>query len=118
MRKIRIIAYVRVSTAKQADHGNSLAAQKARLESYAQAFELEIVGFEVDMASASTLERPGLQRALAALDEFRAEGLLVAKLDRLTRSVRDLCELVDTYFKDGAHSLLSVGEQIDTRSAG
>ena len=31
--------------------------------------------------------------------------------------MRDLCDLVETYFRDGKWSLLSVGEQIDTRSA-
>ena len=38
------------------------------------------------------------------------------KLDRLTRSVRDLADLVDGYFSKRA-ALLSVSEQIDTRSA-
>jgi DNA invertase Pin-like site-specific DNA recombinase len=44
-----------------------------------------------------------------------AEALVVVKLDRLTRSVGDLGRLVETYFQK--HALLSVGEQIDTRSA-
>ena len=39
------------------------------------------------------------------------------KLDRLTRSVRDLGELVERHFATGKAALLSVGEQIDTRSA-
>ncbi len=114
----RVVAYVRVSSDKQADKGNSLTAQQAKLEAYAVAFGLEIIAIEVDAGeSAGSLKRPGLQRALARLDTFEASALLVVKLDRLTRSVRDLCDLVDTYFKDGTYSLLSVGEQIDTRSA-
>ena len=47
----------------------------------------------------------------------QAEALLVVKLDRLTRSVVHLGELVEDYFSDGKWALLSVGEQIDTRSA-
>jgi site-specific DNA recombinase len=43
--------------------------------------------------------------------------LLVVKLDRLTRSVRDLGMLVETYFLAGKSSLMSVSEQIDTRTA-
>lgn len=114
----RVIAYVRVSTSQQAAEGYSLEAQQAKLEAYAKLFELEIVATEVDAGvSAGTLDRPGLQRALARLDAFEASGILVVKLDRLTRSVRDLCSLVDTYFKDG-NRLLSVHEQIDTGSAG
>ncbi len=114
----RVVAYIRVSTEQQASEGNSLAAQYAKIEAYAAAFGLELVTIEVDAGeSASSLDRPGLQRALGALDRFEASALLVVKLDRLTRSVRDLCDLVDTYFKDGVHSLLSVSENIDTRSA-
>lgn len=114
----RVVAYARVSTDRQADAGHSLEAQQARLEAYASALGLTIVAVEVDAGfSASSLERPGLQRALGYLDRFEAEGILVVKLDRLTRSVRDLLTLVDTYFRDGEHSLLSIGESIDTRSA-
>jgi DNA invertase Pin-like site-specific DNA recombinase len=43
---------------------------------------------------------------------------LVVKLQRLTRSVRDLGHLVEKYFAPGKAALLSVSEQIDTRSAG
>jgi site-specific DNA recombinase len=114
----RIVGYIRVSTDKQATEGNSLEAQRARLEAYATAMQLEIVAFEVDAGlSAKSLERPGLQRALARLDAFEADAILVVKLDRLTRSVRDLLTLIDTYFRDGQHELLSIGESIDTRSA-
>ena len=41
----------------------------------------------------------------------------MVKLDRLTRSVADLGRLIDTYFAPGKAALLSVSEQIDTRSA-
>lgn len=115
----RVVAYVRVSTEQQADDGHSLEAQRVRLEAYAVSRDLQIVAFEEDAGvPASSLERPGLKRALAYLDTFQAEGLLVIKLDRLTRRVKDLGALIDTYFKDGQHSLISVGESIDTASAG
>jgi len=67
--------------------------------------------------SAKSLDRPGLQRALAMLKKGEADALLVVKLDRLTRSVADLGELVERYFAPGKAALLSVSEQIDTRSA-
>ena len=50
------------------------------------------------------------------LDANEVEGVLVAKLDRLTRSVRDLGDLVDRYFGSRC-SLLSVSDAIDTRTA-
>jgi site-specific DNA recombinase len=115
--RTRAVAYLRVSTDKQADKGVSLDAQRAKVEAYAALFELDLVAVIVDAGeSAKSLDRPGLARALGMLDSHEADALLVVKLDRLTRSVRDLGALVERYFAKGA-ALLSVGEQIDTRSA-
>jgi DNA invertase Pin-like site-specific DNA recombinase len=87
------------------------------VESYAALYDVELVAVEVDAGeSAKSLQRPALDRTLATLRAGAAEALLVVKLDRLTRSVRDLCDLVDTYFRDGKLALMSVGEQVDTRS--
>ena len=116
----RTVAYLRVSTDKQADAGVSLAAQRAKAKAYAELYGLELVAVLVDAgASAKTLDRPALSRALAMLKAGEADAMLVVKLDRLTRSVRDLGTLLDRYFgeRKGA-ALMSVSEQIDTRSAG
>ena len=112
----RVIGYVRVSSEKQADHGVSLEAQQAKLTAYAALYELELVDIIVDAGvSAKTLNRPGLQQALHMLKSGMAHGLLVVKLDRLTRSVRDLGELLERYFTK--YALMSVHEQIDTTTA-
>jgi site-specific DNA recombinase len=116
--RTRTVAYVRVSTEKQADEGVSLDAQRAKLAAYATAMDLDLVAVEVDAGlSAKTLDRPALQRSLAMLKGGKADAILVVKLDRLTRSVRDLSDLVETYFADGRWTLLSVSDAIDTRSA-
>jgi DNA invertase Pin-like site-specific DNA recombinase len=54
---------------------------------------------------------------LSLLKDGHASGLLVTKLDRLTRSVRDLGDLVERYFTTQC-ALLSVSDSIDTRTAG
>jgi DNA invertase Pin-like site-specific DNA recombinase len=117
--RTRTVAYVRVSTRKQADDGQSLDAQLERIRAYAALYNLELVGdLVVDAgASADSLKRPGLQRALAVLDEGRADALLVTKLDRLTRSVTDLAHLLTHYFAEGRFALMSVTDQLDTRTA-
>ncbi len=119
MSRTRTVAYLRVSTDKQADKGVSVDAQRAKVAAYAELYDLELVEVVVDAgASAKTLDRPGLARALGMLRKGgEADALLVVKLDRLTRSVRDLGELVERHFAPGKAALLSVGEQIDTRSA-
>lgn len=111
----RAIGYVRVSTDKQADAGVSLDAQKAKIDAYAALYDVEVTRIVVEAGSAGTLAREGLQDALTALDAGEADALLVVKLDRLTRSVADLGRLVEGPFS--RHALLSVSEQIDTRSA-
>jgi site-specific DNA recombinase len=100
----RTIAYLRVSTEKQADKGVSLDAQRAKVRAYAEPYDLELAEVIVDAGeSAKSLDRPGLQRALAMLKEGKAEALLVVKLDRLTRSVVDLGTLVDATSRRARH---------------
>jgi DNA invertase Pin-like site-specific DNA recombinase len=113
----RVVAYARVSTEQQAVDGASLDAQQVQIEAYMKAFGYHLVAIEVDAGvSASTTDRPGLKAALGRLENGEADTLLVVKLDRLTRRLRDMVDLVDTYFKD-RFTLLSVSESIDTRSA-
>ncbi len=50
--------------------------------------------------SAKSLNRPGMVRLLAMVDAGGVKVVIVAKLDRLTRSVKDLCELLERF--DGA----------------
>ena len=113
----RVVGYVRVSTEKQADTGISLAAQRAKIEAYALALDLDLVAIIEDAGiSAKTLDRPGLRSALSMLTSGKADALLVVKLDRLTRSVCDLGHLVKKYFAT-KYSLLSMSDAIDTRTA-
>ncbi len=115
--RTRVVGYVRVSTEQQAAEGISLDAQRTKLAAYAIALDLDLVAvFEDAGLSAKSLARPGLLAALELLDSHAADGLLITKLDRLTRSVRDLGDLVGRYF-ESRFSLLSVNDSIDTRTA-
>jgi site-specific DNA recombinase len=112
----RVLGYARVSSATQASEGLSLAAQEEKLRQYCALHDLELVEVIVDGGrSGGSLNRPGLQRALAMLKGGEADGLLVWKLDRLTRSVRDLGALLDLF--DDRFTLLSVSDSLDTGSA-
>jgi site-specific DNA recombinase len=115
---MKAIAYLRVSTEDQAAKGVSLEAQRAKIAAYAKPYDLELVAALEDAgASGKSLDRPGLRQALVMLASGAAKALIVMKLDRLTRSVRDLGLLLERDFAPGKAALLSVGEQIDTRSA-
>ncbi len=117
--QIRAIGYVRVSLDIQAQEGVSLDAQKLRIQAHCTAMDIKLVDVLVDAGeSAKSLDRPGIQTALKTLKNGKADALIVMKLDRLTRSVKDLGHLCEHYFCDGKPwSLLSVSDSIDTRSA-
>lgn len=113
----RAIAYCRVSTDKQADGGVSLEAQDAKVRAMATVHDAELVDVIVDAgASAKSLDRPGMARLLALVDAGAVDLVIIAKLDRLTRSVKDLSELLERFTRRGV-ALVSVSESLDTASA-
>ena len=118
---MNLIGYIRVSTGKQVN-GESMDAQKARLEAYCQAHGHQLATLYSDAGhSAKSMDRPGLNDALDGLRGGEGAGLLVTKMDRLTRRVRDLDILLTTYFTDGAkfpRHLVVLDQNVDTSTAG
>lgn len=87
--------YIRVSTDRQAEEGYSIEAQKDRLIAYAQSQDWGIAKIYIDDGySAKDLERPRMKQMLADMENGEFDVVLVYKLDRLTRSVSDLHELL------------------------
>lgn len=112
------LGYIRVSTDDQAESGLGMDAQREAIAMYAKLYQLELLDIIVDDGfSGADLDRPGVQDALRRLQSGAVEGLLVSKLDRLSRSVKDVGALVETYFAAGKARLVSVGEQFDTGTA-
>lgn len=107
------LAYVRVSTADQVEHGASLDAQRATLadEARRRGWDVEIVADEG--LSAKSLNRPGLLSALARLDHGEADYLLAIRLDRVSRSVADFAGLLDRAQRRG-WGLVLLSPNIDT----
>jgi DNA invertase Pin-like site-specific DNA recombinase len=96
----------------------SLDAQRDKIRAYCKFNGIKLIDIKADEGvSGSTLDRLGLQDALHLLKRGRANTLIVIKLDRLTRSVRDLCLLVDEYFAHERYHLLSVCGMVNTHNA-
>ena len=111
------IGYARVSTDRQADQGVSLDAQTAKIRAMATVQGAELLDVVVDGGeSAKSMNRAGLQRVLDLVRDGKVESVIVAKLDRLTRSVKDLCELLELFEKRRV-ALVSVAESLDTSTA-
>jgi DNA invertase Pin-like site-specific DNA recombinase len=66
--------------------------------------------------SGKNMDRPGLERVLSLVEGGKVQAVIVAKLDRLTRSVKDLCTLLEP-FERRCVALISVAESLDTGSA-
>ena len=101
---MRLIGCVRVSRVggRAGDSFISPQVQRDQVEAYARARGHKIVGWQEDLDKpGSTLNRPGLQAALAAVDRGEADGIIAAKLDRITRSLSDLGRLLERALAGG-----------------
>jgi site-specific DNA recombinase len=67
--------------------------------------------------SAKSLNRPGMAKLLAMVESGKVKAVIVAKLDRLTRSVKDLCELLERSERRGVAFWFRLAESLDTGSA-
>jgi DNA invertase Pin-like site-specific DNA recombinase len=112
----RLIGYCRVSTARQSESGVSLPAQQSKIEAMAVVQGGSLVDIIVDAESAKSLNRPGMARLLDMVDRREVDAVIVNKLDRLTRNVRDLGALLEKFERRGV-ALVSVDESLDTGTA-
>lgn len=113
---MRVIGYIRVSTEEQADSGAGLEAQRAAIVSECARRGWELTAVVEDAGfSAKDLRRPGIREALLVLEAGGAEGLVVSKLDRLSRSTLDFTMVMETARKRG-WALVSLDCAVDTSS--
>lgn len=114
----RMVGYVRVSTEEQAERGVSLDAQRDRLRAYATAHGFDLLAIEADEGVSGAVraeKRPAFARAIAAVRNGAAGGIVALKLDRLARNTRDALDLMADAERKGWR-LLSVYESLDTAS--
>jgi len=110
--------YVRVSTDEQAKEGYSVRAQIDKLKSYVQIKEWGLYKVYADegISGKNIIDRPAINELIADVKAKRVDNVLVYKIDRLTRSTRDLIELTDI-FKENSCAFNSLMESIDTQTA-
>jgi DNA invertase Pin-like site-specific DNA recombinase len=108
-------AYVRVSTAEQGRSGLGMEAQRRRIEERARISDWGELTWAVDDGwSGKTLDRPALVRVLDQIGP--GDRLIVAKLDRLSRSVLDFVGLLGRS-RDGGWSVVVLELDLDTGTA-
>jgi DNA invertase Pin-like site-specific DNA recombinase len=111
----KALGYVRVSTDEQAENGGGLDAQRSAIIREAQHRDWELVDIIGEDAGASgkSLERVGLQRAIAKLDKRQADVLVVSKLDRLSRDLVEGLQVMKRAQRKG-WSVVALDVGVDT----
>lgn len=106
-----------VSTSEQADSGLGLEAQRRRITTACDERGWDLVAIHEDAGvSGAKSVRPGLRAALGALDDGAVEGLVVAKVDRLSRSLAHFTDLIEQSRKAG-WTLVALDLGVDTSTA-
>ncbi|MBA4417409.1 MAG: recombinase [Syntrophus sp. (in: bacteria)] len=114
---MRAIGYTRVSTDEQAREGISLDNQKAKITAYCELNDLDLVEIIEDAGkSGKDLNREGIQSLLGKVKARQIDAVVVYKLDRLSRRVKDTLTLMDLIEKKSV-AFHSITERIDTKSA-
>ena len=109
--------YIRVSTQDQAQHGFSLDAQQDALQNYAKALGYEIFKIYKDEGkSAKDLNRPEMINLLRDAESRKFQAIFIYKLDRFSRSLKDLILTIDK-LKDWGIDFVSLQDKIETASA-
>lgn len=102
---MKVVGYVRVSTNGQAENGLGLDVQREQIQRWAKAHGHKLVKVISDEGVSGTKnawERPGLTDILALLEQELAEGVVVARLDRLARSLTVQEAVLATIWKHDA----------------
>ena len=102
---MKLIAYIRVSTGKQAEEGLGLDIQEQTIRSWAKAHRHKIAAVIGDEGISGVKElddRPGLAEALAMVREGSVSGICVARLDRLARDLVLQEQLLAEFRRHGA----------------
>jgi DNA invertase Pin-like site-specific DNA recombinase len=111
---MQVIGYVRVSTEEQGSSGAGLAAQRATIAAECERRGWQLVDTIEDRGySAKDLRRPGIRAALEELKRGDAEGLVVAKLDRLSRSMLDFTAIMSRAQRE-SWALVALDCAVDT----
>lgn len=114
----RAVIYTRVSTEGQADSGLSLETQLTKCRALAVVHDYDVIDVITDAGfSAATLDRPGYKQLDALVRARKINAVLITKLDRLTRSVKDLADVLDLFSKKHI-ALVSASESLNTETAG
>ena len=118
---VRCAIYTRKSTDEGLNQDfNSLDAQREAAEAYIRSQAGEgwslLRGQYDDGYTGANMERPALKRLLGEIDARKVDCVVVYKVDRLSRSIRDFANMMELFDKQGV-SFVSVTQQFNTTTS-
>lgn len=111
-----LFAYIRVSTTKQGEHGVSLQEQRAAIERYAVQHGVAIAEWFEEVQTAAKRGRPVFARMLRLLQKGKANGVVIHKIDRSARNLKDWADLGELI--DSGIEVHFAAESLDLHSRG
>lgn len=108
--------YIRVSTARQGERGVSLQEQRDAIERYARANSLQVTQWHEERVTAAKAGRPVFARMLSLLRKGVADGVIMHKIDRSARNLRDWANLAELF--DQGIDVRFAHESLDLSSRG
>jgi len=112
----KYFSYVRVSTVRQGELGVSLQQQTDAIERYASKQELQIVEWFDEQETAAKRGRPVFSKMLQALKAGKASGVIMHKIDRSARNLKDWADLGELI--DSGMEVHFANEALDLNSRG
>lgn len=116
MREKLYFSYIRVSTVRQGQTGTSLNEQSEAIERYAERWSLKISRRFEEKETAAKLGRPVFNEMLKALKQGKADGVIIHKIDRSARNLKDWANLGELL--DGGIEVHFANESLDLNSRG
>lgn len=116
--KKRAVAYIRVSTNEQAEHGYSLGAQKEEIEKFCDRQDYDFIHTYADegVSGKNTNKRLGYQQMMADASNSKFDVVIVWKLSRLARNMSDVLKTTETLLKEDI-TFHSISENFDIETS-
>ena len=115
---IKAYGYTRVSTLEQAEMGDSIDTQTNKIKDFAKSHNIELLNIFSDLGVSGGIppaQRPEMHKILLNLQAGNATGLIVCKIDRLSRSIKDFILLMDLFNKR-SYEIFIINPEINTKT--
>lgn len=112
----RYFGYIRVSTPRQGQIGTSLIEQRSAIRLYAEQLHLSIIQEFTEQETAAKQGRPVFREMIKALRQGKASGIIIHKIDRSARNLKDWAELGELI--DAGIEVHFANENLDLYSRG